>query len=391
MTYFAPVITNTGMSIPSYVDIRDQLIADAQTIFGSDIYLEPNTQDYQWIATVATKLYDSFLTAQAVYNSRGPATAIGPGLDVIVGVNGIKRKAGTASTATVTLIGTPNTTITNGIVGDVNGNNWSITSPTTISSTGTVTALATCQTVGPITAGPGEINRIVTPTLGWTGVTNPVAAVTGTMTETDASLRARQAMSTAQPSQAIIEGLNGAIAAVSGVKRFVVYENYTDTTDSNGIPRHSIAVIVEGGADQDIGNAIYNRKPPGTGMLGNISVPVTDRYNSISNMLFSRPTSVDIDVTINVKQISGYTQSMTTAIKDAVVSFLNSLLIGQDLIISSLWGTVLSLNQSLAAPTFSVTSVTATRHGQTQGTSDIAIAYNEVAHGVVGNITVNVT
>ncbi|UUZ95978.1 baseplate J/gp47 family protein [Paenibacillus sp. P25] len=174
MTYFAPVITNTGMSIPSYVDIRDQLIADAQTIFGSDIYLEPNTQDYQWIATVATKLYDSFLTAQAVYNSRGPATAIGPGLDVIVGVNGIKRKAGTASTATVTLIGTPNTTITNGIVGDVNGNNWSITSPTTISSTGTVTALATCQTVGPITAGPGEINRIVTPTLGWTGVTNPV-------------------------------------------------------------------------------------------------------------------------------------------------------------------------------------------------------------------------
>ncbi|UUZ93240.1 baseplate J/gp47 family protein [Paenibacillus sp. P25] len=308
MTYFAPVITNTGMSIPSYVDIRDQLIADAQTIFGSDIYLEPNTQDYQWIATVATKLYDSFLTAQAVYNSRGPATAIGPGLDVIVGVNGIKRKAGTASTATVTLIGTPNTTITNGIVGDVNGNNWSITSPTTISSTGTVTALATCQTVGPITAGPGEINRIVTPTLGWTGVTNPAAAVTGTMTETDASLRARQAMSTAQPSQAIIEGLNGAIAAVSGVKRFVVYENYTDTTDSNGIPRHSIAVIVEGGADQDIGNAIYNRKPPGTGMLGNISVPVTDRYNSISNMLFSRPTSVDIDVTINVKQISGYTQ-----------------------------------------------------------------------------------
>lgn len=391
MAYFAPYIDASGIHIPSYTDIRDQLVADAKTIFGADIYLEIDSQDYQWISAVANIIYDSFLTSQAVYNSRGPSTAIGTGLDVIVKLNGIKRQPAVYSTCYVTLTGAAAATITNGIVGDVNGYKWSLTSPVILDGSGQATALATCQTSGPIAAGTGQINKIMTPTLGWTSVTNAAAATVGSNVESDASLRSRQAVSTAQPSRTVMEGVKGAVAAVSGVARFVVYENDTNVTDANGLPAHSITAVVEGGANADIGQAIFNKKGPGCYTNGTTSVTVTDKYGVPTTIRFYRPTYVDIDVVVNVKQLAGYTTDTTAAIKNAIAAYNNSLLIGDDLSISSLWGAALSANNVPTKPQFSITGLTAAKHGQTQGTADIVIAFNEVTRGNVAYITVNVT
>lgn len=391
MAYFAPYIDESGLHIPSYTDIRDQLIADARTIFGQDIYLGIDSQDYQWISAVASIIYDSFLTSQAVYNSRGPSTAVGSGLDIIVKLNGIKRNKAVYSTCFVTLTGTPGTTITNGLVADVNGNNWSLTSPIILDSTGHATALATCQTAGPISANPGEINKIVTPTYGWTSVTNPSAATIGSNAETDAQLRARQAISTAQPSRTVLEGIKGAIAAVSGVLRFAVYENDTDTVDADGLPAHSITAVVEGGADEDVAQAIFKRKSPGCYTNGTTSVSVTDQFGVANTIRFYRPTYVDIDVVINLKQLPGYTTQTTDNIKNAVVAYINSLSLGDDLTISSLWGAALSVNPVPNKPIFSITGVTAAKHLQTQGTDDIVIAFNEVTRGNVENVVINVS
>ncbi|SFU71317.1 baseplate J/gp47 family protein [Alicyclobacillus macrosporangiidus] len=391
MAYFAPYIDATGIHIPTYQDIVNQLVADAQSIFGADIYLQPDSQDYQWISAFASIIYDSYLLAQAVYNSRGPATAVGSGLDVIVGINGLQRKPAVYSTCPVVLTGTPGTTITNGVVGDVNGNNWSLPTPVIIPSSGTITVQATCQTEGAIVANPGDINTIVTPTLGWSAVTNTVAATVGSPVETDAQLRARQVMSTAQPSQSILDGLKGAIAAIAGVTRFAVYENDTNATDANGLPPHSICCVVEGGTPQDIGNAIFTRKTPGCATVGSTSVQVTDSYGVATTIRYDVPTYVDIDVAITVKQLSGYTSDTTAAIQSAVADFLNGLPIGGDVYISSLWGAALSVNAALSSPTFSITSLQAAVHSQTLGTADIPIAYNQVARGNPSYVTVNFT
>ena len=391
MAYFAPYIDAAGLHIPSYSDIRDQLTANAKTIFGVDIYLGIDSQDYQWISAVASIIYDSFLTSQAVYNTRGPSTAIGSPLDIIVKLNGIKRQSAVYSTCYVTLTGTAGTTITNGIVGDVNGNNWSLTSPVIIGSNGQATALATCQTVGTISANIGDINKIVTPTYGWTSVTNAAAATVGSNAETDAQLRSRQAISTAQPSRTVLEGLKGAIAAVTGVGRFVVYENDTSATDANGLPAHSITAVVENGLDADIAQAIFTRKAPGCYTNGDVIVSITDQYGVAVTIRFYRPIYVDIDVTVNVKQLTGYTTQTTTDIQNAVAAYISSLAIGDDLSVSSLWGAALSANSVPYKPLFSITSLTAARHSGVQGTADLVIAFNEVTRGNVANIVVNVT
>ena len=49
MAYYSPYIDNTGIHVPTYEDIRDDLIASMKQIFGQDIYLADDSQDYQQI------------------------------------------------------------------------------------------------------------------------------------------------------------------------------------------------------------------------------------------------------------------------------------------------------------------------------------------------------
>ena len=72
MAYFKPYIDDSGLHIPSYVDIRDALIDDAKSIYGEDIYLGEDTMDYQYISCIAEKIYDTNCAVQLAYNNRSP-------------------------------------------------------------------------------------------------------------------------------------------------------------------------------------------------------------------------------------------------------------------------------------------------------------------------------
>lgn len=391
MAYFAPFIDASGFHMPTYADIRDQLILKAKNIFGQDIYLEIDSQDYQWISATANMIYDSFQTSQIVYNSIGPGTAIGSALDTIVKINGIKRKKSTYSTCLVTLTGTANTNIRNGIVTDTSNINWTLPSSVLIGSDGTITVLATCQKEGPITVGIGSISQITTPTYGWLSVTNrDINILIGNTTEVDSQLRSRQAVGTALPSQAVLEGIRGAIASVLGISRFELYENDTNVIDARGLPPHSITAVVEGGVDMDIATAIINKKTPGAYTNGTTSVSIANTTGDPTIIRFYRPTYIDIVVTVNVKALSGYTTQITTDMITAISKYCNSLAIGNLLSVSSLWGSTLTANVDLTKPNFSIISLTAGKLGQSQGTTDIITTFNEVTRGNINNVVVNV-
>lgn len=390
MPYVAPYIDDTGMHIPTYNDILEDLMDISRSIYGSDIYLGNDSQDYQFLSAIAAKINDCNQTALFVYGNRGPQTAVGSGLDSIVKLNGISRSPATFSTVSVVLSGTAGTIISNGVVSD-GSTLWNLPPSVSIDISGQATVTATCQTSGPIVAAQNTITTIETPTLGWDSVNNPTAAVTGTSLETNAQLRAKQAVSTALPSLTVLEGTKGAIANVIGVTRSRVYENDTSVTDANGIPSHSIAAIVEGGSDSDIANAIFIKKGPGSGTYGSTTVNITDSYGVVTPIKFYRPSYVDIDVTITVKAIQGYTSETTAKIKQNVTDFLNTPRIGDDLPVSSIWGPVLQANDSLQAPNFGITSIVAGKHLQAQSTNDIVTLFNEVIRGNISYIVVNVT
>lgn len=385
MAYTAPYIDDAGLHIPTYVDIRDDLIDQFKSIYGQDIYLENDSQDYQMISAFALKTYDTMQLLQIVYNNRSPKTAVGTGLDSIVKLNGIRRKEASHSTCEVILTGTPGTPIAAGVVEDESGNQWTLPENIVLSGS-TMQVTATCETLGAIEAGAGTITKIVNPQKGWTAVTNNDVAIPGQPVETDEQLRYRQILSVAIPSRNMLESTIAGIASVVGVTRYKVYDNDTNETDANGIPGHSIAAIVEGGTDDDIAEQIYLRKGPGGGTYGTIEVTFTASEGSDTTIRFSRPTYISIDVNIEIKPATGYTTVVYDAIKSNVESYIKALEIGDNVTRTGMLTAITATISNASRPSFILQGITLNKAGSTAGTADIEIAYNEAAQ--VGTVTI---
>ncbi|HLH04939.1 MAG TPA: baseplate J/gp47 family protein [Bryobacteraceae bacterium] len=388
MAYIPPYLGSSGLSIPAYADILNDLLGQFQTIYGQNVYMGPDSADYQFISAVALKISDTMQALQLVYNARAPLTAIGADLDSIVKLNGLTRKVASYSTCPVVITGTTGTVITNGVVRDVNGYTWNLPPQVTIQTGGTVTVTATCSTSGNINAAIGQISIIATPTAGWTAVTNTVPASAGQPIETDAQLRARQSLSVALPSRSMLAGTQAGIAAVPGVTRYNILENPTNATDSYGNPPHSITCVVENGTDAAVAQAIYNNRSIGCYTNGTDTVTVTDPYTGATMPIsFYRPTYVPIYVTLNVHPLAGYSSSTGAAIQTAVANYLNSLQIGESITISALYGAALSVMPNLSLPMFSIKGLFAGTSPNPTTSLDITLLFYQVASGSIGNIS----
>jgi len=375
----APVVTATGVSTLIYSDILASLKASAQQIFGPDIYLEADSQEGQMLAIIAQAIYDCGQAAVAVYNSFSPATAVAEGLSNVVKINHIKRLVATHSQVNVTIGGQAGTLITNGIVGDVDGKRWLLPATVTIPPEGTIVSTATAELEGALTATVGAVSLILTPTAGWQTVTNSTAASPGQPIESDAELRARQTLSPSIYSTSPMEAIAASIKALPGVTYGTVYENDSNSTDANGLPAHSISVVVQGGVAADIAQTIYNKKAPGVGTFGSTSINITDISGAVRAINYYVPTEVPIKVTVHLVAGTNYTTIIASAIKTAVANFINALSIGEDLIVSRLYAPALLLSVQ-DSETYKINSLTAALYPSgTLAISDIVIAFTAKA------------
>lgn len=343
-------------------------------IYGQDLYLENDSQDYQMCSIFALKIYDAYQAVALAYNNRSPKTAIGTALDSLVKINGIKRKEASYSTCEVTVSGDENTEIIGGMCKDESGHKWSLPRRVVIPSGGKIKVTATCEDIGAIKATPRSIINIDTPQKGWRSVTNDDMAILGQPIETDVELRKRQTISVSNPSQTVIESTEGAIASILGVTRYKVYENDTGTVDSNGIQSHSISAVVEGGSNEDVAKAIYLRKGPGCGTVGTTTVNIFNTSNVAIPIRFNRPTYIDVAVEIRIKKLYGYTADVERDIKNNIENYLSVINIGQSIYQSSIWAAAMRAILDIKSPSFSIIEVKLNG-----GTSDINIKFNQVA------------
>lgn len=385
-------VTAEGISAPDYQTILSTLTAYFRQIYGSDAYLEPDSKDGQLVALIALAIHDANNTAIAVYNSFSPATARGAALTNNVKINGIARKGATNSTVDVVLTGTAGTTITNGSVKDVNGVLWLLPDKVVTGTDGTVTVTATCETEGAVAAQSGTVTVINTPTRGWVSVTNPDAAVVGSAAETDAELRIRQGQSVALASVTPFEALDGAIGAVDGVTRHKLYENDTGETDSNGLPPHSIAAIVDGGDVNDIAQTIRSKKGQGVATWGTTTVQVTDKYGYPYNISFSRPVNVPVYVSLTLDVFTGYSSEIGEQIRQEIADYINALDIGDDVLLSRLYSPAnLGVVSGGASRYYDIRTLLTGKSASDVSASNIDIAWNESATCDPENIDITVT
>ncbi|AOK62009.1 hypothetical protein WM29_23050 [Burkholderia ubonensis] len=393
MTISSPVavIDTNGITAPSYAEILDYWQTKYRSIYGQDTYLEPDSKDGQLLAVISAAFNDSNSVAIAVYQSFSPATAQGAALSSNVKINGIARKVASYSSADLVLVGQAGATITNGAAKDGNDVKWLLPATVTIPPSGTITVTATCATIGAVAARAGTINQIATPAFGWQTVTNPADAAAGAPVEKDAVLRQRQTVSTALPSLTVLDGIIGAVANVAGVTRYVAYENDTDATDANGLPRHSISLVIEGGDATAIANAIAVKKTPGSPTYGTTAVVVTDIYGRPITIKFFRPTAAPIASTVTLKALAGYTTQTGQQIQQAVSDYVNGVQIGGGLSGSVEWGDALTAANSVGGGvTFKLSGLTLSGP-RGAGAPDVALLFNEAACCTPASVTLVVT
>ncbi|SYF70739.1 baseplate J/gp47 family protein [Klebsiella pneumoniae] len=385
-------VTAEGISAPDYQTVLDTITGYFQQIYGSDAYLDPDSKDGQMVALVALAIHDANNTAISVYRSFSPATALGDALTSNVKINGITRRAATNSTVDLLLTGTVGTTITNGSVRDTNSVVWNLPATVVIGSDGTVVATATCANSGAVAAVAGSVNGINTPTRGWASVTNPLAATVGVAAETDAELRVRQSQSVALASLTPFDAVDGAIANVEGVTRHKLFENDREVTDSNGLPPHSISAVVEGGDATEIANTIRSVKGQGVSTYGTTSVIVTDKYGNPYTIRFSRPIDVPVYVSITLKALTGYSSEVGDEIKAAVAAYINSLAIGDSVLLSRVYSPAnLGVVSGGNARYYDIMELLTGRSADDVAAANLVVAYDESASCSVDNIALVVT
>lgn len=380
-------IDATGYHYADYPTFRSYFVQQYQTIYGADVYLEDDSQDGQWISVQAKGAFDSAAQGAAIYNSFSPATAQGVGLARVVKINGLEKEVASYSTVTLTIVGTAGTVITKGIAADTLNQKWDLPAVVTIPGGGTVDVVATAEQIGAVDADTNTVTTIFTPTQGWQTVNNAAAATPGAPIESDAQLRARQKLSVADPSLTVFDGTVGSVSNVSGVTKVRGYENDTGSTDANGVPAHSICVVVAGGANADIAAAIELHKTPGTGTYGNTTVLVYDAHGMPNNINFQRATTATISVRITLSAGVGWSTDFEALIEAAVAATINAGKIGDTVLFTKMFAPAY-LNGLPQGQTYSIATIELKKNAGAFAQANVSLNFDE---NPVCNPATNVT
>lgn len=305
-----------GLQVVTQNEIVDELTTDLQTIYGEDINVDSNSPDGQVINIFAQMIEDLYELVNQVYSSFDPDQAIGTVLDQRCAINGIQRKAGTytyvmidvTADRSVTLQGLDTNSVEDAyIISDNEGNQFALANTTDISA-GVTSLRFRAVNVGNVEVLPNTITTPVTVILGVTSINNPSgSAEQGTNEETDAQLRERRKISVSISNQGYTDGLKAALLNIPDVTAANVYNNRSNVTDADGIPAHSIWVVIQGGSVEDIGRVMDNKVPGGVGMKGSQSVTVAQDDGSSEDYFFDRPTQQTLYVKLVITPLNGQT------------------------------------------------------------------------------------
>lgn len=307
---------------------------------GEQISFDSNTPDGQFTEILANIGATVRELIASVYNATDPSKCESTQQDTKYQINYLFRKGGSwtlqdidiAVNKTVTLQGldgdfddTEGNAFT---VSDDAGNNWYLVDTTTITQNTIKRCEFRAQNQGAVIPTIGTITNMVTIVNGVTSVINSQSYTSlGYDTESDLDFKLRRERSTAVASEGSADAILSQVLALQGVIQGTVWENDTNSTDATSTPAHTLWIIVDGGANDDIANIIYANKG-GSGTRGSVTIPVLTQSGQTININFDRPITSALYIKFNI-QSSDPTQIDRNVIKDYISSNL-SYLIGED-------------------------------------------------------------
>lgn len=183
------------------------------------------------------------------------------------------------------------------------------------------------ETITAIVKAPAEL----------TAVKNLCEYIPGRLVETDAEFRNSYFDTLFSGSRTMSESIRAAVLEnVAGVKSVSIFENDTDETTSDGLPPHSIEVVVVCPNNPDvyqaIGEQVFLNKAAGIGTYGSEEVNVLSDSGQEVTIYLSVPAEVKVWWKLTVTPSIADNTDAQNEIKSIIIDYVNSLASGEDVI-----------------------------------------------------------
>lgn len=196
------------------------------------------------------------------------------------------------------------------------------------------------ENTGPIESLAGTLVVIETPLSGVDSITNLEDAVLGRDIESDTDYRLRRKILLRRSGTATLEGIRNAILNLPNVMQAIVIENELSVPDIDGRPPKSFEAYAQGGDDAQIAQAIFLSKAGGIQPYGTETEIVQDSQGMVHNISFSRPTTLDIYIIVNITKntnpVEGsvYPADGDAQVEASILDFVQGYRVGQDIIVN---------------------------------------------------------
>lgn len=393
-------INSQGVIVPDTSTVQEQVTQDLVNVFGQDLDTTPETVEGRFIQCLTDYRTNTLAINAQNANQINLRYATGRFLDAIGAFFGLDRISATSSRVLATVTGVENTVIPAGSQAKTtNGDIFYAENDIIIGLTGSATGYFLSLEKGQIPCSAHSLNKIVNAVLGWETIDNTASATEGTKQESDDDFRQR-IEDARYKGISLLEAIKAKLVNVENVKSCFAYDNYTNQTityDGVDIDAHSLVVIVDGGANQDIAEAIFKAKTGGTGYTAisgqSVTVNVVDgAFNVTYPVTFNRPEIKAFKISIQVKNISYEGSDLAGDIKAAIINWANNkvegvdgLKIGQNI---SSFEIAAAVSQQI--PEIYVKDCKTAFIGGTLSTSELTITIAQIGEIEESNITVTV-
>lgn len=321
--------TSAGYQRRTYAEWVERDEERAKQIFGSEVDTSEASLLGKFIRLDCEDKAELEEEAEDIVLSSNYKTASGAALRRLCANVFVTASAGTAAQYTVSIKGTPGTTIEEGTLftssADTTKQYYAV-NPVTIADDGTATVLVECTEVG--TAGVLESGTI--DSLAYTdgdieSITGASLVTAGEDGDSDAALRGKYEKARSASGSGTYEAVVGALYQIDGVQAVTVTVN--DTLTDGAIPAKSYCVSVLGAKSlaAQIAQTIFQKGPLTAATAGDETEKVVDQWGDTHEVKFSWMTETLIYVYVKILIDSDWTSSSEESAKEAIAEHINAL------------------------------------------------------------------
>lgn len=340
-------INDQGFNRQRYQELRKSIAQDFASDGLPDVTNNLQSVPGRIVSQVASLQERNDAYVQAILDAMNPYAASGVQLDRLAPMMGKRRNPASRSSGMITVTaGADGVTIPAGSMVSDGKNKVRTKSDAIVPPSGAIDIAAEAVEYGAIEFKPSTLTIIDTPIYGWVSVTNNSAFITGSERETDSQLRFRILKSQSIASASTL-GIYTAVSEVDGVSYVYVDDNKTNQKNERGLAPHSVFVVVAGGDDDAIADALLRNVAAGIETQQSIpgasittKRPVNPANKQQVPISFCRPSDVAMKCTIRIQEDPKLPPDYEARIKSEVIKWFEGREIGQKIIASRLYSPV---------------------------------------------------